>query len=119
MLFTAYLDSVENTEEEARFVEELSTTKEHLAQAARAPVVGKLMRALVALSDCGSIEAFMQTEYYGDIEGWDCYIDLDAGYLGIYPGAVMRKKIFGIFACICVGLFLLWLCRRCCRKKAK
>ena len=116
MLFTEFLDSVANTEQEARFFEELAKVKDELAQAARAPFVGKMIRALVALSDYGSIEVFKHSEHYPNIEGWDADINFETGAFSIYPGAEQRKTIFKVMVCIGVGLFLLWLCRRCCRR---
>jgi len=119
MLFTEFLDSAANTENEARFFEELAKVKDELAQATRVPVVGKLIRALVVLGDYGSIEVFKESVHYPDIEGWDCYINFDKGHFSIYPGAEQRKKILMVLACIGAGLFFFWLCRRCCRRKKK
>jgi len=118
MLFTDYLDSVENTDQEARFFEELAKVKDDLAQATSVPIVGKLIRALVALEECGSVEVFKETGHYQCIEGWDISIDLDSGQFSIYPGAEHRKKILMVLALIGAGLFFLWLCRRHCRKRA-
>jgi len=119
MLFTEFLDSVANTEDEARFFEELDKVMEHLEQATNIPVVGKLIKAIAVLGELRSIEAFKETEHYQSIEGWDIYVDLDKGLLSIYPGAEQRKKIFTVMACIAAGIFLLWLCIKCCRKKMK
>lgn len=125
MLLTEFLDSAANTEQEARLFEELAkiddlaNIKDGLAQATKIPFVGKLIKALVALYDYGSIEAFKQSEYYPDIEGWDCYIDLDKGHISIYPGAEQRKKIFKVMAIIGAGLLFLWLCRRYRRRNKK
>jgi len=112
MLFTEYLDSVENTDKEARLFEEINKLKSDLEQATSVPVVGKLITSLIALGDSGSIEAFKQTEHYHSFEGWDVLIDLDKGIFSIYPGAEFRKKIFGVLAVIGVVVFFVWLYRR-------
>jgi len=119
MLFTEYLDSVENTEQETRFFEELAKTRDDLSQAVDVPIVGKLIKALVTLSDLGSITEFKQTGHYHSIEGWDISINLETGNFSIYPGAEHRKKIFKVLAAIGIGLFLLWLCRRYRRRNKK
>jgi len=116
MLFTDYLDSVANTEDEARFFEELAKLTADFKEVTQVPVVGKLFAAIVALSDCESIDEFKESGHYQDIEGWDISINLDTGLFAIYPGAAMRKKALGFLAFVCVGIFLLWLWRRCCRK---
>ena len=119
MLFTDFLDSAANTEQEARFFEELAKVKDDLAQAANIPFVGKLIRALVALGDYGSIEVFKHSQHYPSIEGWDIDINFDTGHFSIYPGAEQRKKIFAVLACIGAGLVFLWLCRKWCRRNKK
>jgi len=119
MLFTDFLDSAENTEQETRFFEELAKVMDDLAQATQAPVVGKLIKALIALSEYGNIEAFKQSEHYPSIEGWDIHFNPDTGNFSIYPGKEQRKKIFTVLAIIGAGLFFLWLFFRCRRKNKK
>ena len=119
MIFTEYLESVENTEQEPRLIELISKHKNDFAQAARVPLAGKPINALIALGDCGSIEAFKKSEFYRDIEGWDVYINLDSGHISMYPGAKTRKKIFKALAIVGVGAFSLWLYRGYRRKHAK
>ena len=112
MLLTEYLDSVQNTEQEARLLEELAKLKVYLEQGTGVPIVGKLVKAIVAFIDLGSIEAFKQSEHYRNIQGWDIKIDLDKGQFSIYPGSEQRKKVLLVLAGIAVGIFLLWLCIR-------
>ncbi|MCL2575974.1 MAG: hypothetical protein FWE33_06030 [Defluviitaleaceae bacterium] len=111
MLFTEYLDSVENTEQETRLLEEIAKIEGDLAQAARIPVVGKGITALLALGELG-IEEFKQSGHYDNIKGLDIAIDLDKGVFAIYPGAVMRRKIFTVAGIVAAVLFGLWLWRR-------
>ncbi|MCL2217574.1 MAG: hypothetical protein FWB91_11235 [Defluviitaleaceae bacterium] len=117
MLFTEYLDSVENTDDEARLLEEIAKFKDDLAQAVSVPLVGKIVRAIAALGELGSIEAFKQSEHYHYIEGWDASIDLDKGMFSLYPGAEQRKTILKILAFIGAGIFFLWLFCKCKRRK--
>jgi len=119
MLFTDYLDSIKNTEKETHFLEKLAETKNDLAQATEVPVVGKLMKSLVALSDYSCVETFEQSEHYNHIVGWDIDVNEETGNFNIYPGAQQRKKIFVVFAAVCAGILGLWLTFKCCRKKVK
>lgn len=111
MLLTDYLDSIENTEQEQKFLQEISELKEPFEQASKVPVVGKLMKALVALGDSESIEEFKQSAHYAGIKGYDITFN-DKGHFSINPGAEQGKKAAIIFVAIVAGLLLLWLCLR-------
>ena len=114
MLLTEYLDTIENTEQEQLFLEKLSEIKEHLGQAAKAPFVGKMMRALVALGEVESIEEFKQSEHYESIKGLNITVsDLEKGHFSIHPGREQLTKMAKISAVVAVViLLLLFLCRR-------
>ena len=112
MLLTDYLDSIQGTEQEARFFEVFAVVKDAVKQLTRIPVVGKLFEALVVLDDLGSIETFVQCEHYQNIRGWDIFVNLDKGVFSIYPGAESRKKIFTFLALFGIGVLLLCLWRR-------
>ena len=116
MLLTEFLDSAQNTEQEARLFEVLIPIKNEIAKLTGVPVVGKLFSALVALCDLESIEAFKQSEHYQNIKGWDVSANLEKGLFSVYPGAESRRKIFKALALIGTAVFLLCLWRRICRR---
>ena len=115
MKFTEFLDNVENTEQEGELLAQIGKMENELAQATQIPVVGKTIKALLAINEVGSITEFKETEHYAALEGWDCKIDFEKGAFSLYPGAAMRKKALKIVVIVLVGLFL--FCRW--RKKRK
>jgi hypothetical protein len=117
MLFTEFLDSIQGTEQEARFLEVLAKIRNEIKQVTRVPFVGKLFEALVALDGYASIAAFKQDECYENVQGWDVSVNLDKGLFSIYPGAEMREKIFKFIAIVGAVKLLLWLWIRSRRRK--
>jgi len=117
MLFTEYLEEVKGTEDEGLLIEKIAEIKEHLVEARQVPVAGKLIEALIALEECGSIEALQETHHIDAFEGWDAKIDFDSGHFSIYPGAQMRKKFFIIAGCVIAGIVLLVILIRKLRRK--
>jgi hypothetical protein len=117
MPLTEYLDLIQNTEKETQLIEKLVKLKEPLMRASRVPFVGKVIKALAALADLQSVDAFKQSEYYQDISGYDIkIIDPETGGFSIGPGAEQKKKALLVVASIAIGIFLLWLCIRRFRK---
>ena len=112
MLISKYLDSIEGTEKEPVFLNsfaELSEDKD-VAKLLDKPIIGKLLRALVALRSSDSIEAFRNTEHYENIKDWGITVfNLEKGYISIHPGPKHIKKILSVVAIACVGLYLLKL----------
>ena len=118
MLLTEYLDTIENTEQEQLFLQKLSEIKNDLAQAAKVPFVGKMLRALVALGEVESIEEFRQSGHYENIKGFDITVsDLEKGHFSIHPGREQLTKAAKIAAIVFAAALLLCLCRRCCCKR--
>jgi len=109
MLLTQYLDSIANTQDEARFLQELEKIKGPFSQMSQVPLVGKMFTALAALGECESIEGFKESCHYGSLEGWDIYVNLDSGMFSIYPGPEQRKKLFKILGIAAAGLLVLGL----------
>lgn len=113
MLATEYLLSIEGTEDENKLFESMKyfdQAKEGLSDASRIPVVGKILTALVALSDSNNIAEFKQTSYFEDLEGWDIKVHSEGRGFSVYPGSAMRKKIFtilGITVGAIIGLVIL------------
>ncbi|MCL2171627.1 MAG: hypothetical protein FWB71_05680 [Defluviitaleaceae bacterium] len=112
MLFTEFLDKIENTDDEARFFKQLGNVVDDLKEAKEIPILGKLISAIVYLLELECITEFKQSEHYDVISGWDVIVDLDTGHFSVIPGPGHRKKIFKVAAIIAGILFLIWLCRR-------
>ena len=112
MLLTDYLDTIENTQQEQQFMQHLAELKEHFVPATKIPFVGRMIRALVALGDCGSVTEFKQSEHYPNIRGYNITLmDLEKGYFSITPGREQLAKVIPILGTI-VGLLLLWIVLR-------
>lgn len=107
MLLTEYLDSIESTEQETEFIEKIAKLEEHFVQAAQTPVVGKMIRALIAFGQADSITDFKESEYYEAFKDWEIKIDPDTGGFSIIPGPKQRKKALIVLACVVAGIFLL------------
>jgi len=116
VLFTEFLDTAQNTEQEANFFEQLATVKEHLMPVANLPMVGKLIKALIAMDDMGSFEAFKESEHYKNVQGYDIVIDPNKGYFSIIPGAAQRKKILMVLGGAVLAILLIVLCIKKCRR---
>ena len=118
MLLTEYLDTIENTEQEQQFLKAVSEIKEELSQAAKVPIVGKTIRALVALCELESIAAFKQSEHYENIRGYNIHVsNLEKGHFSIQPGKKHWEKAAKAAAIAAAVLLLLCLCKRCCCKR--
>ena len=118
MLFSEYLDSVENTEQETKLIEQLGLIKENAAWAVRIPLLGKILSALVVLSESENIEAFRQSEQYACVKDWNVTVfDHEAGAISITPSDKIKSKIAKIFTVVGALIFLLWLCRKFCCKR--
>jgi len=113
VLFAAYLHSIEGTEREAEFFDNLAGLKEGLSQApANVPIVGGMVNSLRALCNCSSVAEFMDTEEYETLAGWYITIDEENGGFSLSPGPEVRKKIFKVLAIIGGVLLALWLFKR-------
>jgi len=113
MLFTVYLDSIENTEKEQQFLETVLAAKIGFEMAGKLPFVGKLMRALVALGEAQSIEEFKQSEHYESIVGYNISgVNLEKGYFNVTPGRDTMINVAKVAAIVFAVILLLRLCRR-------
>jgi len=124
MIFSDYLDSIENTEQEQQLLEQFAKNAADIQEGVNeAPFIGKIkiIGALLALGTAESIEAFRQSEYYEYLKDWEISVkDLEKGHFSLYPGAEQRKKIFAIAGAVVLGIVLLvWCCKRRCKRKQK
>jgi len=123
MNFSEYLDSVENTEKEQQLLACFAKDKADFDEVIKVPIVGKLklFGAWAALANAESISEFKQTEHYGYLKSWEFIEhDLENGGFSLYPGAVLRKKIFTIMAIVGLAiLFLVWCCKRRSKNRCK
>jgi len=131
MKFSEYLDSAENAGDEEKVLQQFSAIKEELAQQKltktqleilyKLPLLGKIMKAIIALGDAESIEAFRQSEHYATIKDWNTIVH-DFGIenvpnITMYPSDAQMAKLFKVLAVIFGGVLLLLLCRkRCCKR---
>ena len=117
MIVSDYLYLIEGTEKEPMLLNSMVelTKDEDVAKVLNLPLVGKLLRALVALGASDSIATFRQTKHYEYIKDWGITVfDLKKGYISIHPGPKHLKIILPVIAIVGVGLLLLKL-----RKKHK
>ena len=109
MKISAYLSSIEGTENETLFKSKmLDLTKEDgISQLLDKPGIGKIFTALAVLGESEGINEFRQTEHYGNIKDWSIkVIDLEKGYISIYPGPVHVAKFLAFTAVIGIGICL-------------
>ena len=124
MIFSEYLDSIENTEQEQQLLGQFTKTAAEIQEGVNeAPIMGKIkiIGALLALGSVESIEAFRQSEYYDYLKDWEISVkDLEKGHFSLYPGAAQRKKIFAIAGAVVLAIVLfVWCCKRRCKRKNK
>jgi len=105
MLLTEYLDSIENTEQEQKFLQQLAELKPHFQPAAKVPFVGKTICALIALPDIGSIDEFRQSEHYAAIDGYNITTIGDA--FSITPGKDQMIKAAIFVGCVVLTIIIL------------
>ena len=114
-----YLINVEDTADEQTLLRVLRETMcgeayEGIMKAARVPVIGKILKALIALGESDSIAEFRQTEHYENIKFWNIkVVDLEKGHFQIQPSVEQWIK-FGKITAVIVGFvaFLMWLCKK-------
>lgn len=108
MVISKYLDTIEGTEKEPILLncfDDLKGDKD-IEKLLTAPIIGKLLGGLIALSNSESIEAFRRTEHYDNIKDWNIMVfNLEKGYVSIHPGPKHIKKFFVVAA----GVLLLKL----------
>jgi len=124
MTISTYFDSIENTEQEqnmlAQFSKGLSEAKDELAKAENFPIAGKIIKAIVALSQAESISEFKQTKHYANIKNWDINVEqLEKGNIQINPGEVHKEAAIDILAIVLAVLFGFWLGRKFGKKRCK
>jgi len=120
MLLTEYLDTIQGTDQEQQFIEKLAELKVHFEPAAKVPIFGKTIKALIALGDASNIEDFKQSEHYNNIQGYNIAItDIEKGYFSIHPGKAQLVKLVPFFAIIGGVILLLILSRKRCRSCSK
>jgi len=118
MLVSDYFDSIENTEDEAVFLSGLYSLLEKdiedIRKAENIPIIGKLIKAMLALSKSESIHEFRQSEHYVSIKDWSIKVyDLEKGYINFYPGPKHLKKIFTVIAIVIGIICIIKLCKKC------
>jgi len=114
MLVSEYLNSIENTPQEKPFIENTANLKEAIEASKWIPFACKVLVALAALSDIGSITAFRKTKYYDHVKNWNIEItDAEKGYFNITPGPAHKQILWRFIAIAAAVLLLLWLCKRC------
>ena len=117
MIFSDYLDSIENTEQEQQLIEKFASVAADMEKATKVPLVGKKIGALIALGSAESIAAFRETEHYDRIKDWDVSINLETGSFSLSPSSEQKKKIVKIAVAAGVVILLSVLCCKCCAKK--
>jgi len=100
MLFSEYLDSIQGTIDEKRLIEHFIKSKDGLSHAAKIPVAGRIMKALIHIGECESIEEFKKSKHYNFIKHWDIDIDLDKQRLNISPSKELKAKWLGIASAV-------------------
>jgi len=102
MLFHDYLDSIQGTEDEARFLAHLEKSHKGISKVANMPipVAGKIMKALAHLGECDSVEDFKESCHYNSVRNWEIKIDLDKSTLSCNPSKELQAKWLGIAAAI-------------------
>ena len=122
MKVSEYFDSIEGTEQERVFLEKFAGMDElqDLKKLTKIPLIGKMLKALAALSESGSIADYKTTDNYAHIKDWDIVVrNLEKGDFTIQPGPEQRKKIFKVFIAVSlvvafiVVLAKLRRCREC------
>jgi hypothetical protein len=122
MIFAQFCDTAENTEQEQRLLQffksdDMKPVEEVFTKMARVPIVGKILKALVALGDYESIAAFRLSEHYQNLKDWNFNIDFDKKSMSVTPNDEQKKKAMKVLAVIGVIITLIILCRKFCRRK--
>ena len=108
MKFSDYMDSVENTEQEDLLRQKLQDVKEFMEKIPNIPIIGKMLKALVAYGDSDGIEEFRQSAHYDNIKDWNISVpEIEKGNVSIQPGFAQWLKIinFIIIVCVCVSIY--------------
>ena len=116
MVVSTYLDSIDGTEQEQQLLDGMVklTQEKAILDMMNAPVVGKIFTALDALGKSESITEFKETVHYNNIKDWGFQvIDIEKGYISIYPGPKHMKKVYAVAGVIGAGLLLWKLCKVC------
>ena len=103
MKISKYLVSIQNTEDEELFLQNLSELNKQLAKATSVPFIGKKLLSVIALGNAESIDDFKQTHHYEVIKDWGIYVpDLTNGqiYLNYFP--VEAKIMLSVLAIVAV-----------------
>ena len=111
MKISAYLSSIEGTEQEPLFKSKMLdlTKQDGISQLLDKPGIGKMFTALNVLGESESIEDFRQTKYYGYIKDWGIKVyDLERGYFTILPGPKHIALSIAIAAAVGIGVCL-WM----------
>ena len=125
MTFAQFCDIAEGTEREQLMIEylrkdEMESLNQIPAKVLKAPVIGKVLKAVIALAESGSIAEFRQTEHFQYIKDWNFSFDAESGNFSLSPGEPQKQKLMKIFAAISAGFSIFLLCRKFCkRRKAK
>jgi len=120
MIFSEYLDSVENTEQESKLIEQLGMIKDGAAWVVRIPLIGKSINALIALADSENIEAFKQSEHYSYLKDWNVTVfDHESAAISISPSDKIKGKIAKVLVLVGAAMLLMWLCRKFCCNRTK
>jgi len=125
MLVSAYLDSIEGTEDEGLFfakmreLSEIDGVQTGLGQAKGIPFIGKVVTALLAMMNAETVAAFRETAHYEVLKDWSIHIrDLENLNLSLNPSFKQIKKVLP-FVAVAAGIILalvLWRRKCCCRK---
>ncbi|MCL2284785.1 MAG: hypothetical protein FWC32_00300 [Firmicutes bacterium] len=126
MKFSEYCDMVEGTEQEQQFLEFMK--QDHMAELKKVsakmksiPFLGKLMTAIVVLSESESIAEFKESKYYSTLANFEFTFDHESGSFGFSPSDQQKKKIAKVVCIALTIIALLVICCKfcCCKKKAK
>jgi len=112
MLFADYLQSIEGTEQEQEFfdnLKELGTALEETPP--NIPIAGKLVNAMKVLCECSDVAEFTGKDEYHVLAGWNITLG-DGVSFNLTPGPEHKKKIFKVLAIIGGVLLALWLFKR-------
>jgi len=112
MVVSTYLDSIEGTEQEQQLLDGMVklTAEQAIVDMMNAPGVGKIFTALDVLGKSESIAEFKETVHYNNVKDWGIQvIDIEKGYISIYPGPKHIRKICivaGVIGGVLLGLKL-------------
>ena len=127
MLFSTYMDFLEGSEKEAAFFGFFSEVKENAEEMKplfNIPLVGKMLRHILALAEAENVADFRRTESYHYFSDWNVKVHKndtgDTPNFTMYPSDAALKKAAGVLLAIGAVVLALVLYKiirkRCCKE---